>query len=60
MRYRTNDDRPSDEFRRAASQCLQLARLASDPSIRTSLLLMAQKWSDLANGRDAKPASTLP
>lgn len=40
----------SDEFRNAASDCLQLARLTSDPSTRASLLLMAQKWFDLANG----------
>jgi hypothetical protein len=40
----------SDEFRRAAQDCLQLARATSDPGIRASLLLMAQKWFDLADG----------
>jgi hypothetical protein len=40
----------SDEFRKAAAECLQLARATSDPSTRVSLLAMAQKWLDLANG----------
>jgi hypothetical protein len=40
----------SDEFRAAASECLRLARTTSDESIRASLLDMAQKWFDLANG----------
>ena len=29
---------------------MQLARATSDPSTRVSLLAMAQKWFDLANG----------
>jgi hypothetical protein len=40
----------SDEFRKAAADCLQLARATSDPSTRVALLAMAQKWFDLANG----------
>jgi hypothetical protein len=40
----------SDRFRRAALECLQLARRASDESARTTLLMMAQRWFDLANG----------
>jgi hypothetical protein len=40
----------SDEFRRAAQDCLQLARATSDPGTRAALLLMAQKWFDLADG----------
>jgi hypothetical protein len=40
----------SDEFRQAASECLRLARTTSDQSTRASLLIMAQKWFDLANG----------
>jgi hypothetical protein len=40
----------SDRFRRAALECLQLARRASDENARTSLLMMAQRWFDLANG----------
>jgi hypothetical protein len=40
----------SDEFRAAASECLRLARTTSDESTRASLLVMAQKWFDLANG----------
>ena len=40
----------SDKFRRAASECLRLARTTSDENTRASLLIMAQKWFDLANG----------
>ncbi len=39
----------SDEFRKAAVNCLQLARVTSDQGTRGSLLLMAQRWFDLAN-----------
>jgi|SRR3954449_10191011 len=40
----------SDEFRKAAADCLQLARATSDPSTRIALLAMAQKWLDLSEG----------
>lgn len=40
----------SDEFRRAAFECLRLARTTFDENTRASLLIMAQKWFDLANG----------
>jgi hypothetical protein len=39
-----------DEFRKAAANCVALARTTSDPKMRASLLTMAQKWYDLANG----------
>jgi hypothetical protein len=48
-RGRIMSDR-SDEFRKAAQDCLQLARATSDPGTRAALLLMAQKWFDLADG----------
>jgi hypothetical protein len=38
------------EFRKAAADCVALARMTSDPKTRASLLTMAQKWYDLANG----------
>ncbi len=46
----------SDEFRKAAGQCLALARTTTDDITRAALLLMAQKSFDLANGsaRDAR------
>jgi hypothetical protein len=40
----------SDEFRKAAADCVALARTTTDAMTRTSLLIMAQKWYDLANG----------
>jgi hypothetical protein len=40
----------SDEFRKAAADCVALARSTSDPLMRTNLLTMAQRWYDLANG----------
>jgi hypothetical protein len=40
----------SDEYRRAASECLYLARTTSDLGTRAALLTMAQRWFDLADG----------
>jgi hypothetical protein len=40
----------SDEFRKVAADCVALARTTIDPFTRASLLTMAQKWYDLANG----------
>jgi hypothetical protein len=39
----------SDEFRKAAADCVALARATSDPLMRANLLTMAQRWYDLAN-----------
>jgi hypothetical protein len=46
----------SDEYRAAASECLRLARMTPDENARTSLLVMAQKWFDLANGPPSQDA----
>jgi hypothetical protein len=40
----------SDEFRKLAAECVAIARTTSDPVARVTLLTMAQKWFDLANG----------
>ena len=40
----------SDEFRKAASDCLAIARSTTDSAARAILLTMAQRWYDLANG----------
>jgi hypothetical protein len=40
----------SDEFRKAAADCVTLARTTTDPVMRTGLLTMAQRWYTLANG----------
>ena len=40
----------SDDFRKAALDCLRLAHTTTDHGTRAALLLMAQKWFDLANG----------
>ena len=39
----------SDEFRKAAADCVALARTTNDPVMRTGLLTMAQRWYTLAN-----------
>ena len=39
----------SDEYRKSALECLKLAGTVTDATIRESLLVMAQKWFDLAN-----------
>ena len=46
----------SDEYRAAASECLRLARMTTDENVRTSLLVMAQKWLELANGPPSQDA----
>jgi hypothetical protein len=46
----------SDEFRKAAADCLRLARVTSDAATRASLLVMAQRWFDLANGPGSQAA----
>jgi hypothetical protein len=43
----------SDEFRNLAAECVAIARTTSDPAARVTLLTMAQKWFDLANGPTA-------
>jgi hypothetical protein len=40
----------SDQFRKAAADCIAVARATTDPAIRLRLLTMAQRWYDLANG----------
>jgi hypothetical protein len=40
----------SDEFRSLAAECVAIARTTTDPAARVTLLTMAQKWFDLANG----------
>jgi hypothetical protein len=37
-----------DEFRRAAADCLALARTTTDPATRVSLVILAQQWIDMA------------
>jgi hypothetical protein len=46
----------SDEYRAAASECLRLARMTTDENARASLLVMAQKWLELANGPPSQGA----
>jgi hypothetical protein len=55
-RHRTNDMDRSDEFRRAATQCLALAQKTTDQAARLRLLTMAQKWFAMANGSPSEGA----
>ena len=49
----------SDEYRRHARECLEMASAITDPRARASLLQMAQVWFRLAGGMptDAKEES---
>ena len=38
----------SDDYRRFARECLEIARTAEDPQARAALLQMAQVWFRLA------------
>jgi len=42
-------DEREQEYRLAAAECLEAANIIADPSTRTKLLAMAQRWFDLAN-----------
>jgi hypothetical protein len=39
----------AEEFRQAAAECVGLANATTDSGTRVSLLMMAQKWLDIAN-----------
>ena len=51
-------DRP-DDLRKVATECLALARTASDERTRISLLTMAQKLVELANAPAAQTFNTI-
>jgi hypothetical protein len=51
-------DDPSGRYRRLAAECLALARQASDPHARASLVIMSQRWLEQAE-RAERHASTL-
>jgi hypothetical protein len=39
-----------DEFREAAASCLDIAQTTTDQSARARLLMLAQKFNELASG----------
>jgi hypothetical protein len=41
----------SDEYRRYAAECLEMASVIHDPKARAALLQMAQVWLRLASQR---------
>jgi hypothetical protein len=45
------DDHHPDALRELATECVALAERTADPNIRVELLLIAQKWITIANGR---------
>ena len=49
----TQDDRHPDAFGVLAAECVALAERSIDPDIRVELLIIAQKWITMANGRVA-------
>ena len=44
-------DHHPDALRELATECVALAERTADPNIRVELLLIAQKWIAIANGR---------
>jgi hypothetical protein len=42
----------SDEYRRYAAECLEMASASHDPTSRATLLQMAQVWLRLATERE--------
>ena len=51
-------DDPSGRYRRLAAKCLELARQASDPQARASLVIMSQRWLEQAE-RAERHVSTI-
>jgi hypothetical protein len=47
-------DQDEQEYRLAAAECLEEANRTSDQDTRRRLLIIAQKWFELANGVMAK------
>lgn len=47
----------SDDYRRYAKECLDMANIVHDAKARASLLQMAQVWLRLAQQQDAKTKS---
>jgi hypothetical protein len=47
----------SDDYRRYAKECLDMANTVQDAKARASLLQMAQVWLRLAQQHDAKKKS---
>jgi hypothetical protein len=48
------DEQHEQRYRLAAAECLEEANRTSDQDVRTRLLIIAQKWFELANGIFAK------
>jgi hypothetical protein len=46
----------SDEYRRYAAECLEMASVTPDPNARATLLHMAQVWLRLASQRELQSA----
>jgi len=44
----------TDEYRRYAAECLELAKITDNPTNKAVLLQMAQTWSRLANENDRR------
>jgi hypothetical protein len=55
-------DRHPDTLRELAAECVALAERTIDPDIRVELLIIAQKWIAMANGRIAvtEPSDETP
>jgi hypothetical protein len=55
-------DRHPDTLRELAAECVALAERTTDPDIRVELLMIAQKWITMANGRVAvtEPSDQVP
>jgi hypothetical protein len=55
-------DRRPDTLRELAAECVALAERTIDPDIRVELLMIAQKWITMANGRIAvtEPSDETP
>ena len=49
-----SDEVQEQQYRLAAAECLEEAKRSSDPETRTKLLIIAQKWLELANAVFAK------
>jgi hypothetical protein len=51
------DEVQEQQYRLAAAECLEEAKRSSDPETRRRLLIIAQKWFELANAVFAKQSA---
>jgi hypothetical protein len=51
---------PGNEYRRIAAECLHLAEVAVDPTLKPELIAMAERWLQLSRFAEKYRAAESP